>query len=279
MSELGFPLLSLADWVPTRDALHAYVRILGKVRQAFTPPQAHGWHTSLSIGPEGPATGELIVDEETGDSFEVKLDLVSQRMVATNSWGQQWAMPLAGQPARLLADSLLLALVQWDIYPEVDRSLLADESMGRYDAAAAQRYFQALSSVHTLWQGWKRELPGRTGPVRLWPHHFDLSLLWFSGNLVPGVDPADEESAEEQMAFGFSTGDEAIPDAYFYITAHPWPEALTEAGLPSPARWHTEGWKGALLMYADVAAAADPGALLNAYLRAVHSAGEALMLE
>ena len=279
MSDLSFPPLSLADWQPTRDAVHAYARILGKVRQSLTPPQAHRWHTSLSVAPECLTTGEMIVDEETEETLEIKLDLVTQRMTAVTGQGRRWAMPLSGQPARLLADSLILTLMEWDIYPEVDRSTFADESTGKYDGAAAQGYFQALSSVHTVWQLWKRELTGRTGPVRLRPHHFDLSLLWFSGNLVPGVDAGDEDQAEEQMAFGFSTGDEAIPDPYFYITAYPWPEDLAKAALPAPARWHTESWKGALLLYADVAAAPDPTALLLACLRAAHGAGEALMLE
>jgi len=279
MSDIGFPALALADWTSTRDALHAYARILGKVRQSLTPPQAHGWHASILIGPAGLTTGELIIDEETEDTLEIVLDLVNHRMTATTSRGQRWAMPLSGQPARLLADSLLLTLMQWDVYPEVDRGLISDESTGRYNQAAAQRYFQTISTIHTLWQQFKQEISGRTGPVRIWPHHFDLSMLWFSGNLVPGIDPADEDQAEEQIAFGFSTGDEGIPDAYFYITAYPWPEEMSEASLPSPARWHTESWKGALLMYADVAAAPDPAALLNAFLRAAHSAGETLMLE
>ncbi len=279
MPDIGFPPLPLAEWQSTRDAVQAYARILGKVRQSLTPPQAHWWHTSLSVAPDGLTTGDMIVDEETEETLEVKLDLVAQRMTAVTSQGRRWAMPLSGQPARLLADSLLLTLMEWDIYPEVDRRALAEESTGRYDGAAAQRYLQALSSIHSVWQQWKRELPGRTGPVRLWPHHFDLSLLWFSGNLVPGVDAEDEEQAEEQMAFGFSTGDEAILAPYFYITAYPWPEDITQAALPAPAQWYTESWKGALLMYADVAAAPDPAALLLAYLRAAHSAGEALMLE
>lgn len=279
MSELGFPPLPLASWQSTRDAVHAYARILGKVRQSLTPPQAHSWHTNLSIAPEGLTTGEMIVDEETEETLEVKLDLIAQQLVAITDQGKRWATPLFGQPARLLADSLVTALMEWDIYPEVDRDALSDESTGRYDGAVAQRYAQALSAVYAVWQQWKRDLPGRTGPVRLWPNRFDLSLLWFSGNLVPGVDPDNEDQAEEQMAFGFSTGDETIPEPYFYVTAHPWPEDLAHGSLPGPARWYTESWKGALLMYADVAAAANPGDLLLAYLRAAHSAGEALMLE
>ena len=44
--------------------------------------------------------------------------------------------------------------------------------------------------------------------------------------------PADEESADEQMNLGFVTGDERIPDSYFYATAYPQPERFTEQPLP-----------------------------------------------
>ena len=278
-ADLTFPPLPLSAWQPTRDALHTYARILGKVRQSLTPPQSHWWHTSLRVVDDGLTTTEMPGDEETDGTVELKLDLINQRITAQTNHNQRWAMPLSGQHARLLADSLLVTLVQWDIYPEVDRSVCATESTGPYDPAAASTFLQALTSIHAVFQDLKSSLNGRTSPVQLWSHHFDLSLVWFSGNLVPGVDPANEEYADEQMAFGFSTGDEAIPEPYFYVTAYPWPTEITEAALPEPAQWYTQSWKGALLRYGDVAAAADPAGLLMAYLTAAHAAGSALMVD
>jgi hypothetical protein len=279
LADLTFPPLPLEAWQPTRDSLNNYARVLGKIRQSLTPPQSHWWHVSLRVAEEGLTTTEMPGNEETDDTLEIKLDLVRQMVVASTGSNQRWAMPLSGQPAKLLADSLLLKLVQWDIYPEVDRSIFVTESAGAYDAAAAGTFLHALTSVHTVFQTFKAELDGRTSPVQIWPHHFDLSLVWFSGNLVPGVDPTDEEYADEQMAFGFSTGDEGIPEPYFYVTAYPWPAAITQATLPAPATWYTESWKGALLRYGDLVNAADPGALLQAYLTAAHAAGSALMLD
>jgi hypothetical protein len=102
-------------------------------------------------------------------------------------------------------------------------------------------------------------------------------MNWFSGRLVPGMDPADEESADEQMNFGFVTGDGSIPDAYFYVTAYPAPEGWTRLPLPEGAYWHTEGWTGALLPYAALAASDRPKALLLDYLRVVQAHGKRLM--
>ena len=33
--------LRLADWRPTKDTLHLYCQILGKIRLATTPPRNH----------------------------------------------------------------------------------------------------------------------------------------------------------------------------------------------------------------------------------------------
>ena len=102
-------------------------------------------------------------------------------------------------------------------------------------------------------------------------------MNWFSGRLVPDVDPADEEKADEQMNFGFLTGDGSIEDAYIYATAYPAPEGWAALDLPDGAYWHTEGWTGAILPYAAVAAAADPRGELLGFVRAVQAHGRSLM--
>jgi hypothetical protein len=113
--------------------------------------------------------------------------------------------------------------------------------------------------------------------VQLWPHHFDLALLWFSGRLVPGQEAADEESADEQMNFGFSTGDEGIANPYFYATAYPWPEGMAEGVLPAGASWNEQGWRGALLMYDVLVEQENPKEYLLSFLRAAQAAGSGRM--
>jgi hypothetical protein len=57
----------------------------------------------------------------------------------------------------------------------------------------------------------------------------------------------------EQMNFGFSTGDEAIPEPYFYITSYPFPDYVLGLELSHNAYWHKESWKGAVLKYSEIA--------------------------
>jgi hypothetical protein len=147
-----------------------------------------------------------------------------------------------------------------------------------YDIEAIDHFRQVINWVDAAFKTFKGGLREETSPVQIFPHHMDVSMNWFSGRLVPGVDPADEESADEQMNFGFVTGDGAIPDAYFYVTAYPAPANWMDLALPEGAYWHTEGWTGAVLPYAAVVAVAHPFELLLDYLRGLQAHGAKLMV-
>ena len=97
-----------------------------------------------------------------------------------------------------------------------------------------------------------------TGPIQIWPHHFDLAMLWLPGEKIPGQDPADEEMSDKQMNFGFTFGDELIPEAYFYVTAYPSPEAFNHLEMPHGTEWLTEGFTGAVTRYRVLRASEDP---------------------
>ena len=99
----------------------------------------------------------------------------------------------------------------------------------------------------------------------------------FSGRLVPGQDPDVPDSADEQMNFGFSTGDEVIPEPYVYITAYPLPEGLSKASLPEGAYWHTDSWQGAVFKYEQLVNAEKPYEMLLNFLTGVYQSGADLM--
>lgn len=123
-----------------------------------------------------------------------------------------------------------------DIFPDLDRSACQDTRSLAYDPAAAHQLWQVLSQVDLALKAFRATLRQETSPVQLWPHHFDLAMLWFSGRPVPDQDRDQEKWADEQMNYGFSTGDAGIPEPYFYATAYPSPAGLTEAQLPASRR-------------------------------------------
>jgi len=269
------PSLRLTDWNSTRDTLHQYARIIGKIRGWYMPKSKHWWHITLSVSARGLTTTPFPVE---GQSLELTLDLAAHQLVIDSSDGWSIALPLAGQSAAGLCCRISATLAAMGI--ELEPDLLAafdDEDILPYDIKAIGRFRQVINWVDASFKTFKGGLREETGPVQIFPHHMDVSMNWFSGRLVPGVDPADEENADEQMNFGFVTGDGSITDAYFYVTAYRAPVGWTDLALPEGANWHTEGWTGAVLPYATVVASDQPLELLLDYLRALQVHGKQLM--
>ena len=270
-----FPDLKLEYWRPTRDTIHGYAKLLGAVRGALTPRQKHWWHISLRVEPYGITTTEIPFDK-TG--FELYLDFTGHSLVIRTRNGDSRPIPLENQSAAALGRQTLELLGKLGIRPELNNVIPSDAKQdNNYDPKAAERFWQALFRIDAIFKRFKQHLIPVTSPVQLWPHHFDIAMVWFTGELVPGVDLNDEEAAEKQMNFGFSTGDETIPDPYFYITAYPLPKKLVDTDLVPDARWHTQNWQGAILPYQALIKSGNPAEKLLQFLEKTHLAGQRLM--
>jgi hypothetical protein len=269
-----FPPLPLDRWRPTRDTIHLYARFIGEVRRLLTPPQKHYWHAALQVTASGVTTTPIPAEEL---SFELQFDFNEHVVGLYTSQGDGVEWLLEGQPPARFATVVLEELAEFGIKPEVDRAIWADAAEGAYDQEALTRYWQALSQIDLQLKQFRTEFQGETSPVNLWPHHFDVSLVWLTGRLIPDQDPDDPYRADEQLSFGFSTGDEGIPEPYFYNSAYPRPEGLAETPLPAGAHWHDQGFQGAVLPYARLVESSDPLDLLFTYWRASRDAGARLM--
>ncbi|MBV7328069.1 hypothetical protein KFU94_07375 [Chloroflexi bacterium TSY] len=276
MTNGSFPSLKLADWQPTRDALSSYAKVLGSVHRTLTPRQKHWWHIALHVHTTG-ITTTSIPGAADGGVFEVIMDLINHRINIATSAGATATIPITGQSVTALLRETVSVLAGLGIRPEMETAWFESDSSLVYDQAAVRQFHQVLVRIDAVLKEFKAGLRTEAGPVLLWPHHFDLALLWFSGRLVPDTDPNDEEHSDEQMNFGFSTGDEYIPDAYFYITAYPSPDGLAETPLSDGAYWYTEGTTMAVLPYSALVDTPDAhGTLLN-YYQTVQRAGQSLL--
>src|SRR5688572_3276603 len=74
MAASDWPGLALADWDDSKQTLHRYAQIVGKVRMALTPPQNHWWHVTLIPGTVGLQTGPMPVPD--GRTVELAFDFV-----------------------------------------------------------------------------------------------------------------------------------------------------------------------------------------------------------
>ncbi|GBD87211.1 hypothetical protein BMS3Abin03_01138 [bacterium BMS3Abin03] len=278
MSNNLFPPLRLEHWKETRDTLHKYAQMLGAIREKLSKPQPHWWHISLRVSERGLTTTPILKDKDSLIcSFEIILDLNNHKLIIEPNYREQKQIVLTGQSLCALCDETCSLLKDIGVNLTLDDDKFTDGSPCKYDSMAVSDYWKALKEIDRILNKFRSELVGEKSPVQLWPHHFDMSMSWFSGRLVPGKDPDDADSSEEQLMFGFSTGDTTIPDAYFYTLAYPLPEELTGIQMPQGSYWNNEGFQGGVLMYENLLSEDNPEETLLNYFRTVQSIGAELM--
>jgi hypothetical protein len=205
---------------------------------------------------------------KTGE-FSIVLDL--GRHVASVAGSVTTDVPLASGEFTEALSQALSAHTDIPIeFPESPKDLT-------YDSAAVRRYGDALKEMVAPFRSLAEGLREETSPLQVWPHHLDLALAWFSGRTVPDTDPDEPDFHRESATVGFSTGDDGIPEAYFYGIAYPFPDGITDTPLPEPAYWHGGGFRGAVHPYVSVAESDRPSETLSRFLTGYHGAVAPLM--
>lgn len=284
----AWPPLPLDAWRPTKETLHRWCQIVGKVRMSLMPHRNHWWNVTLTVGTRGVTTGPMPC---RFGFAEIEFDLVAHRLVVRTSEGATREFALHdGLSVAAFHTRLFAALddvgVHCTILPTPfdlgDSPAFADDEENRsYDADAVARWWAVLRSSQVVFTEFAGAFTGKTSPVQLFWHSFDLAVTRFDGgraDLPEGVDRVTAEAYSHRVvSFGFWAGDAKIPAPAFYSYTAPEPPGLTDGALaPSAAAWQT-GPTGsmALLMYDDVRAEADPAAAVRAFLDSAYAAGAA----
>jgi hypothetical protein len=284
---IDLPDLPYAAWRETRDTLHLWAQIAGKIRLASTPPQNHWWNVPLYVDVRGLTTRRL---RAPGTDFDIAFDFVDHRLVVRTSRGETESFALvdglsvAAFHERLftllggLGIDVAIKAVPFGI--PVTTPFAEDTEHHSYDAEFVVRYWTALAWIDWVFQEFAGWYCGKTSPVHLFWHSFDLALTRFSGRRAPANPGADRVTQEayshEAISFGFWPGDQNTQRAAFYSYTAPEPEGLTGRPLAEGAEWTAAGPGSlALLPYDTVRAAADPRATLLAFLESAYEAGTA----
>jgi hypothetical protein len=85
------PELHLADWRATKDTLHLYCQIVGKIRMASTPPRNHWWHVPLYVDARGLTTRRMHNRDTT---FEIGFDFVDHALAVATADGRSGGFAL-----------------------------------------------------------------------------------------------------------------------------------------------------------------------------------------
>jgi Family of unknown function (DUF5996) len=72
----AWPALRVDDWTPTRETLHMWLQIVGKIRLEHAPLLNHWWQVTLYVSPRGMTTSLIPYRSE---AFDIHLDLIDRR--------------------------------------------------------------------------------------------------------------------------------------------------------------------------------------------------------
>ena len=280
------PELHLADWRPTKETLHLYAQIVGKIKLATTPPRNHWWNVPLYVDVRGLTTRRLHHHQAT---FEIAFDFVDHALIVRTSDGRTRTFELRSGESVAEFDTRLHALLGGlDIDVEIREQPFGvpmktpfpeDLEHASWDRDAVERFGRILDwsdSVFDEFSGW---FNGKTSPVHLFWHGLDLAVTRFSGR--PGAtidtDPVTEEAySHEVISFGFWAGDDTVGDATYYSYTAPEPRGLREQPL-SAGSWIEYGAGSlAVLPYEGVRVARDPKTTLLAFCQSAYEAGARL---
>src|SRR5919199_1141663 len=86
-----WPALPVADWEPTRDTLHLWTQVVGKVRLARTPLVNHWWNVPLYVDTRGLTTSPIA---DGARSFEITFDFIDHVLRVETSDGEERRLDL-----------------------------------------------------------------------------------------------------------------------------------------------------------------------------------------
>lgn len=284
-----FPAFPLDEWYDTKQTLHRFEQIVGKVRLAHSPRRNHWWNVPFHLTGSGVTSRPMgLVDGNP--VFTVDFDFVRHELVASNLEGHTATFPLQGHSVAsfylqfqsaldsLGVDGSIPRATPFDL-PDSGRPFVTDHQHATYVPEHANRYWRILSQVNLVLEEFASSFSGKTSPVHHFWHTFDIAVTRFSPHRIRQPEGAGglvrEAYSREVVSFGFWFGDDAVPEPCFYAYAAPEPEGLTEEPLsPVEAEWRTSGQGHlALLRYADVREQPDRRAAVLGFLESAYRAG------
>jgi hypothetical protein len=281
----GWPSLRVDDWAPTRDTLHMWMQIVGKVRLTYAPMVNHWWQVTFYLTPRGLTTSTI---PHATESFDIDFDFIDHKLLIRASTGATRTVALEPKSVAEFYSETMRALDELGfptrIQPhpnEVDPALpfAEDQVHASYDPAAANLFWLQLLQANRVLGQFRSRFIGKVSPVHFFWGAMDLACTRFSGRGAPRHPGGAPNVGDWVMVEGYSRelsscgfwpggGDEGG----FYSYAYPEPDGFAEHPV-GPAEAHYSSDLGEyVLPYEIVRQAADPDQLVLGFLQDTYEA-------
>lgn len=280
-----WPELPVAKWAPTRDTLHMWTQIVGKIRLALEPMGNHWWQVPLYVNSVG-LTTSLMPYRDLG--LEIVFDFQRHVLVMTTVSGDSREISLEPRSVADFFAELFARLHELDVHPvifarptevEVAIPFAEDHEHASYDRDFVERFWRSLVSADRVFDQFRSGFVGKASPVHFFWGSFDLAVTRFSGRTAPrhpGGAPncpnwvMEEAYSHEVSSCGYwpNGGDEGIFYSYAYPEPHGFPGATV---APSSAGWDP-AMSEFVLPYQAVRTAPDPDETLMTFLESTYVA-------
>ncbi|OLF05916.1 hypothetical protein BLA60_34665 [Actinophytocola xinjiangensis] len=280
-----WPALRVEDWTATRDTLHMWTQIVGKIRLAHAPLVNHWWQVTLYVSPRGLTTSAI---PHRSGVFDLEFDFLEHRLVVRDSGGGARAVALTARPVAEFYAETMGALADLDIDTtitprpnEVEPAIpfAADYEHRAYDPDAAWLFWRQLIQADRVLGEFRSRFVGKVSPVHFFWGAMDLACTRFSGRTAPthpGGAPncgdwvMVEGYSRELSSCGFWPGGGA--EGAFYAYAYPEPAGFAEHPVGQDGAYYSQENGQFLLPYEAVRTARDPDATLLAFLQTTYEA-------
>lgn len=214
----------LKNYHRTLESLREALQSLRSVRFAGCAPMPNKLEYSVLSRPYGASTGELTF------GGELQLDYVQAEIRYVKDKETIFTVNLRGKNQVSLADKVFAKFEENSCTIDPERKKITETTEFEIIPEVAKDYAQIQHRIATALFKVGKSLTGSRTDVTLWPHGFDLSLLWFK--------EGKDEMTDPHMNFGFSPGlGEDEPYLYFY--AWPTPKGLTNIELSHGGQWQS----------------------------------------
>lgn len=281
----AFPELPLAEWKDTKNTLHLYLQIVGKIRLGAHPHINHWWNVPFYVTPFGLTTATIPYGF---GSFEIEFDFINHKLKMRTSKGEDRefnlhdGMTVAKFYKEVFANLESLGInigikpIPYEAPTEIP--FPENDEFKSYDKEYIEKFHRMLNSINGVFTEFRGRFIGKSTPVHLFWHSFDLAVTRFSGKKASEKEDAGiverRAYSHEVISFGFWAGDDNVPNPAFYSYTAPEPENLPNNPLkPNSAEWNTDNGSMAILMYDDVRNSDNPREAILDFLESSYLAG------